>query len=59
MTKEEAARKTADSIVKIICGKSQPTRFPRVRELTEAEQEQDDEEEEYNARVDWEMDKLR
>jgi hypothetical protein len=32
MTKEEAAKKTADSIIKIVCGKSQPTRFPRVRE---------------------------
>ena len=37
MTKEDAARKTAESIIKIICGKSEPYRFPRVRELTDEE----------------------
>jgi hypothetical protein len=35
---DEAAKKTADSIIQIICGKSRPARFPRVRELTAEEE---------------------
>jgi hypothetical protein len=37
MNEKDAAKKTADSIIQIICGKGRPTRFPRVRELTDEE----------------------